>query len=341
MDMYRLPAEWEPQSAVQLTWPTPLSDWRDNIREINATYVEMATAIARYEKVLIVASAMCSIPTSLRRNKNVRMVREEYNDTWARDHAFISLVGDGEKPRLLNFKFNGWGMKFNYHLDNALNLSLWQDLGLKKNCSLGLNSDFVLEGGSIESDGCGTVFTTSQCLLAPNRNQPLTQKQIEIQLMLRLHARRIVWLDHGNLLGDDTDGHIDTIVRTAPDDTLLYIRCNNKRDPQHDDFQRLEKQLEELRTLDGKPYRLLPLPMPRALYDDDGERMPATYANFLVINGAVLVPTYNQTDNDQAAMRTIATAFPGRDIIGIDARQIIRQHGSIHCCTMQYPAGVF
>ena len=196
--------------------------------------------------------------------------------------------------------------------------------------------DFVLEGGSIESDGRGTIFTTTGCLLAPNRNQPLTKQQIEEELKRRLRADRVVWIDHGHLAGDDTDGHIDTLVRIAPHDTLLYIGCDDPDDEHYDDLKAMEQQLESLRTAEGKPYRLLRLPMADAI-SDDGERLPATYANFLVINGAVLVPTYGQPDNDSKAMGIIANAFPDREMIGIDSRTIIRQHGSIHCCTMQYP----
>ena len=197
----------------------------------------------------------------------------------------------------------------------------------------------MLEGGSIESDGRGTIFTTSQCLLAKNRNFPCKKSFIEAQLKAYLRAKRVVWLDHGNLIGDDTDGHIDTIVRTAPDDTLLYIGCNDADDEQFDDFWALEQQLMTLRTADGKPYKLLKLPMPEAIFDGQ-ERLPATYANFLIINGAVLCPTYNQPRKDVEAMKTIAQAYPGREVIGIDARTIIRQHGSVHCLTMQFPRGL-
>jgi agmatine/peptidylarginine deiminase len=207
------------------------------------------------------------------------------------------------------------------------------------------HDDFVLEGGSIESDGKGTVFTTEGCLMAPHRNQPLTRDEIEQELRFRLKAKRIVWLHHGALKGDDTDGHIDTIVRIAPDDTLLYHKCYDSGDEQYEDFQALEQELMSLRTIDGKPYRLIPLPQPVAIYqtvtDDDGlettERLPATYANFLIINGAVIVPTYGQPELDDAACNAIRDAFPDREIIPIDSRSIIRQHGSIHCCTMQIP----
>ena len=315
---YRLPAEWEPQSGVQLTWPHALTDWAPMLDEITETYRQMAAAIGRYEPVLIVE------PPS--------------NDTWARDHAFITLTDSSGKALLLDFKFNGWGEKFPADLDNAINRRLYDEgrvMGEYRDCL-----DFVLEGGSIESDGCGTVFTTSCCLLAPHRNQPLTREQIEDELKRRLYARRIVWIDHGQLTGDDTDGHIDTLVRICPDDTLLYVGCDDPHDEQYCELRLMEEQLLTLRTLDGRPYRLVKLPMPRPIRDDDGQRLPATYANFLVINGAVICPTYGQPDLDAEALQLIGQAFPGRDVVGIDSRTIIRQHGSIHCCTMQYPKGV-
>jgi agmatine/peptidylarginine deiminase len=201
------------------------------------------------------------------------------------------------------------------------------------------HDDFVLEGGSIESDGRGTVFTTSTCLLAPHRNQPLTKDEIETQLKKRLHAQRIVWIDYGLLEGDDTDGHIDTIVRIAPDDTLLYVGCDDTDDPQYESFRLLEEQLRTFRTNDGQPYRLICLPMPDALYED-GYRLPATYANFLIVNGAVIYPTYAQPAQDEEARTAIQAAFPQHRLIAIDARTIIRQHGSIHCLTMQVPEQV-
>lgn len=309
MNKRRMPAEWEPQSAVQLTWPHAQTDWAPMLAEITAVYEDMAREIRQREPLLIVDD----IP---------------HNDTWARDHGFITVEQDG-KLILLDFKFNGWGEKFPAELDNQINKHLF-DRGTVKG-TYEPHLDFVLEGGSIESDGQGTVFTTACCLMAPHRNQPLTQQQIEERLKLYLGAERIVWLNHGSLLGDDTDGHIDTLVRICPDDTLLYIGG----DDEHPDLYEMEKELQTLRTLDGRPYRLLRLPLPRPIYDE-GERLPATYANYLVVNGAVLVPTYNQPDLDAEAMRIVGQAFPDREIVGIDCRAVIRQHGSLHCCTMQY-----
>ena len=302
-------AEWEHQSMVQLTWPHEGTDWAPILDEITAIYENMASEIRKREPLLIVDS----IP---------------HNDTWTRDHGFITVEEDSVLF-LLDFKFNGWGEKFEAALDNEINKHLYEQ-GLVKG-TYEDHLDFVLEGGSIESDGKGTVFTTECCLMAPHRNQPLTKEEIEERLKEWLGAERIVWLQHGSLIGDDTDGHIDTLVRICPNDTLLYTGG----DKDHPDLAEMEKELQDLQTLDGKPYRLLKLPLPRPIYDD-GDRLPATYANYLIVNGAVLVPTYKQPDLDQEAMDVIQQAFPDREIVGIDCCAVIKQHGSLHCCTMQY-----
>ena len=354
-----MPAEWEHQSCVQLTWPHKDTDWAPILPEITAVYEQMAREISKREGLLIVAPEdLQSILTPL----TPHLLPLTSNDTWARDHGFITVV-EGSALHLLDFRFNGWGEKFEATLDNAINRHLY-DSGLVQG-TYEDHLDFVLEGGSIESDGKGTVFTTECCLMAPHRNQPLTKQEIEDRLKAYLGAERVVWIQHGSLIGDDTDGHIDTLVRICPDDTLLYIGG----DDDHPDLAEMEKELHELRTLDGKPYRLLKLPMPRPIYaplqtcdplqtsprggflpssegsgegcssEGSGEgpsRLPATYANYLVINGAVLVPTYAQPDLDAEAMRIIGQAYPDREIVGIDCRAVIRQHGSLHCCTMQY-----
>ena len=326
---WRLPAEWEPQWGVQLTWPHAKTDWAPILDEITATYHEIAREIAQRENLLIVA------PEEAQPIINFQLSNINSNDTWARDHGFITLTDDEGHHRLLDFCFNGWGEKFPAELDNAINRRLYDEGKLEGEYADCL--DFVLEGGSIESDGRGTVFTTTGCLLAPHRNQPLTKEEIENRLKRDLHAERILWIDHGNLTGDDTDGHIDTLVRICPDDTLLFMGCDNPDDEQYDELRLMEEQLKTFRTLEGKPYRLLKLPMPRPIYDGD-DRLPATYANFLVINDAVLCPTYAQPDLDAEALRIIGEAFPDREIVGIDCRSIIKQHGSLHCCTMQFPS---
>ncbi len=316
---YRLPAEWEPQSGIQLTWPHSHTDWAEMLPDIERVYRDIEREISLREQLLIVG------PPS--------------NDTWARDHGFITLISDTSlPPRLLDFKFNGWGEKFPSDLDNALNSRLYAEKRFQGEYVSCL--DFVLEGGSIESDGKGTILTTSCCLMAPHRNQPLTRDQIEVRLKELLCADRVLWLDHGMLTGDDTDGHIDTLARLCPDDTIIYIGCTDEHDEQYAELKLMKEQLATFRTVEGRPYHLVELPMPRPIYDEDGQRLPATYANFLILNGAVLCPTYNQPDVDSEALRIIAEVFPDREIVGIDCCPVIRQHGSLHCCTMQFPKGV-
>ena len=362
----RMLAEWEPQRMVQLTWPHKDTDWAPILPEITAVYEEMAREITKREPLLIVAPEdFPPLPSSLSHHPS-SIIHLPTNDTWARDHGFItveenitplpsSICPQPSSLRLLDFKFNGWGEKFEAKLDNEINKHLYDQGMVHGNYEDHL--DFVLEGGSIESDGKGTIFTTTCCLMAPHRNQPLSQAEIEVRLKEYLGAERVVWLNHGSLIGDDTDGHIDTLARICPNDTIVYTGG----DADHPDLALMEEELKTLRTIDGKPYRLLKLPLPRpitspapsqggeCLADSEcaspssplgrpGEvtRLPATYANYLIINGAVLVPTYAQPDLDAEAMRIIGEAFPDREIIGIDCRAVIKQHGSLHCCTMQY-----
>lgn len=340
---YMLPAEWEPQDGVMLTWPNQDTDWEPYLAEITATYVTLSQVIAARERLIVAAknaeevAALLQARLTKTEMANVTVVACDLNDTWARDHGPITLRSRNDGSlKLLDFKFNGWGEKFSWQKDDAITSTLYGK-GVFS-ATLENHRDFVLEGGSIESDGKGTVFTTAQCLLAPHRNQPLGETEIGETLMKDLGADRVVWLRHGNLVGDDTDGHIDTTVRICPDDTLLYVGCDDEADEQYADFKALEAELQALTTVDGKPYRLLKLPMPDRM-EFDGERLPATYANFLIINGAVIVPVYGQQEKDDEAKAAVAKAFPGREIVCVDASVIVRQHGSIHCLTMQLPEG--
>ena len=335
-----LPAEWHEQGAVQLTWPHPDTDWHSVLEDVCRCYTEMAKAIVARVHLIIVTPEPAHVRLQLqevmtaRELSRIAFCKAPTNDTWARDHGFITLLApDG--PRLLDFRFNGWGEKFPAELDNGINRRMMEQGILKGRYEDHL--DFVLEGGSIESDGEGTILTTSKCLLAPHRNQPLTKEQIEARLLASLHAERILWLDYGYLAGDDTDSHIDTLARLCPDHTIAYVRCLDEDDEHHAELAKMEAQLQSFRTLKGEPYRLVPLPMAKAAYDEDGTRLPATYANFLVTNGAVLMPTYGNPDTDLEAKSQLAKAFPRHDIVGIDCRTLITQHGSLHCCTMQYP----
>lgn len=339
---YYLPAEWHRQQFVQLTWPHEDTDWNYMLEEVEECFTEIAKAISCREKLVVVSPKKSKVEKRLKKAgatmNNISVISIMSNDTWARDHAFITMVSKDERElQLLDFCFNGWGKKFEAGLDNCINRALYGSGVIKGEYRDMLN--WVLEGGSIESDGNGTLLTTSHCLLAPNRNS-LQRYNLESALREIFCCDRVLWLDYGNLIGDDTDGHIDTIARFAPDDTIVYMQYDENDTEQHYDLKMMEEQLKEFRTSDGKPYRLLPLPSPAPIYDEEGMRLPATYANFLVINGTVLYPTYNQPNNDKRAGEILREAFPDLEIVGIDCRALIKQHGSLHCVTMQYPATI-
>ena len=335
-----MPAEWHEQSAVQLTWPHSATDWRPILEDVTRCYLQMAKAISAHERIIIVTPEPAHVRQLLgealptRNLSRISFCKASTNDTWARDHGFITLLApDG--PHLLDFKFNGWGEKFPADLDNQICRRMAEQGILQGQYEDHL--DFVLEGGSIESDGLGTILTTSKCLLAPHRNQPLTQAQIEERLLASLHAERILWLDHGYLAGDDTDSHIDTLARFCSEDTIAYVQCLDPNDEHYTELHLMETQLQTFRTMEGQPYHLIPLPMAEAVYDEDGTRLPATYANFLIINGTILMPTYGNSVTDARAEEQLRKAFPHHGVIGIDCRPLITQHGSLHCCTMQFP----
>jgi len=336
----RLPAEWEEQDGVLLAWPHEETDWRDCLREAERVYARIAEAIGRFERVLILAPRRVAIEQKLRRMgvrpDGIEILEMEYNDTWMRDYGPVTVLEKG-KPLLLDFGFNGWGLKFAADLDNRVTRRLHKAgaFGATPMETAGL----ILEGGSIESDGRGTILTTAECLLNPNRNPHLSREEIEAELSRLLGADRFLWLNHGFLAGDDTDSHIDTLARLCPGDTIVHVSCDDRYDPHFEAMEAMTDELEGFATRDGRPYRLLPLPWPAPRRDRKGRRLPATYANFLVVNGAVLVPTYRD-EKDGAALEIIGDAFPGREIIGIDCLPLILQHGSLHCVTMQIPKGV-
>lgn len=332
---YFLPAEWHPQSFIQLTWPHQGTDWSYMLDEVEECFLNLAREIASRQPLLLVAPEFPKALENFEFKENVFYMECPTNDTWARDHGFISLLNEQEEVRLVDFCFNGWGMKFAACKDNLINSQLVKGSllnGTYQNCR-----NFVLEGGSIESDGEGTLLTTSLCLLAPNRNDTLDKQEIEDYLKKSFNLKQVLWLDHGYLAGDDTDSHIDTLARLCPDHTICYVQCTDTEDEHYTELKKMEEQLKEFRTLDNEPFRLLGLPMPEAIFDEDGERLPATYANFLIMNDAVLYPTYDQPENDRKAACVLQEAFPGKEIVGVDCRALIKQHGSLHCVTMQYP----
>ncbi len=334
-----LPAEWAPQSGIQLTWPHAGTDWAHMLTEVQACFAAIAREIAQRELLLIVTPEPEEVKKQISATvnmQNVRFMECETNDTWARDHGAITML-DAEGASLLDFMFNGWGLKFASDKDNLITRQAVESGFLNGRYVNRLG--FVLEGGSIESDGLGTLLTTSECLLSPNRNGQMSRDEIEDYLCSVFHLKQVLWLDHGYLAGDDTDSHVDTLARFCSPDTIAYVQCTDTQDEHYEALHQMEEQLKNFCTLNGTPYRLLALPMVDKI-EEEGERLPATYANFLIMSDAVLYPTYRQPENDQRAKEVLQEAFPEYEIVGIDCRALIKQHGSLHCVTMQYPAGV-
>lgn len=306
----RLPAEWEDCfTSVMIARPHAATDWAPMLDEVSSCYDSLVAAIAE--------AGMEIIETG-----------DNTNDTWTRDYGPIT-VEDGPALRLFDFTFNGWGMKFAADRDNLVNSRLFTETVNRRG--------FVLEGGSIESDGRGTLMTTSRCLLSPNRNAQLGRDDIEEYLKAEFGLEQVLWVDHGFLEGDDTDSHIDTLARLAPHDTIIYCGAGNETGSQHDSLVAMARQLCSFTTPDRRPFNLIELPLPDPIFDDEGERLPATYANYLATPDAILMPTYGQPRNDRLAADTLRIVYGDRRIITVDCRALIRQHGSLHCATMQLP----
>ncbi len=336
-NIVRFPAEWELQQAVMLAWPHEQTDWAYMLNEVEDCYEQIARAIVRYSKLLIVAPVTSNVRLRLNDcdQENLFFFDVDTNDTWTRDYGVITTLQPDGTPIYNDFCFNGWGLKFASNYDNLVTRKMVFSniLNGKYHNELG----FVLEGGSIESDGQGTILTTRECLLSPNRNGDLTRKQISTHLKEVLGAKKVLWLDHGALEGDDTDSHIDTLARLAPHNTIVYVGCDDKTDSHYEELVAMRADLQAMRNINGEPFNLVELPLPDAIYDEDGERLPATYANFLILNDAVLLPIYGQPKKDFLAEQIMKIVFPDHEIISIDCNALIKQHGSLHCATMQFP----
>ena len=335
--------EWAEQSAVFIAWPYAEGDFMPWLAAVEQTYRHIAVEVARRERLIVACRSddhRESIEAVLKADgvelRQVRFVIMPYNDVWVRDTAPLSVQGQSG-ARLLDFRFNGWGGKYEHADDAAIARNLHGSGAL--GCTALDAVDFVLEGGSIETDGAGTLLTTTRCLLNPNRNPSLSKSQIQAQLAERLGAEQVLWLEHGHAEGDDTDAHIDTLARFCSPEIIAYTACEQPDDPLYAEFATMAVQLATFRNVDGRPYRLVPLPIPAPIRSEEGDRLPATYANFLIINDAVLVPVYNDPA-DRVALERLADCFPGRDIIAIDCVPLIRQYGSLHCMTMQFPSSI-
>jgi len=339
--MLRFPAEWEPQSAILIAWPHAGTDWAERLDAVEGTYVALVVAITRFEPVLVCAAdpaieARARALLAVAGCDPARLHFEvlAYDDTWLRDSGPITLRDDGGGFRLLDFHFTAWGGKFAASLDDQIVRTLhargrFRDAQRER-------MDFALEGGAIETDGCGTLLSTWRCL--HERHPGLARDIVTARLEAWLNQERTLWLENGYLEGDDTDAHIDTLARFAARDAIVYQGCQDPLDEHHRELGAMAAELAAFRTAEGKPYRLHELPWPQPIIDG-GRRLAASYANFLIVNGAVLMPAYGDPADADAAV-VLATAFPDREIVPVPCRPLIWQNGSLHCLTMQLPQGL-
>jgi len=326
-------AEWERQRCVLMSFPHEETDWaKEDLNAALSPFIRIAQAIAYKEAVYIICKAKEKISSMFCSTRNLTFIEIPTNDTWIRDYGYISIEENGE-TKLLDFTFDGWGGKFDAALDNRVNSILHQKgyMGITPLEHI----DFVLEGGSVESDGRGTILTTSQCLCNPNRNGGLTKEAVEEHLKEYLGTKRVLWLNHGYLAGDDTDSHIDTLARFTDAQTIAYVKCDDPGDEHYHALSLMEEELKNFRQPNGEPYRLVPLPMCEARYNTKGERLPATYANFLITNDALVFPTYSDTQNDRKAEEVFRELFPSKEMIPVNCLKLIEEGGSLHCSTMQ------
>lgn len=339
-DAVRFPAEWEPQSAVLIAWPHDGTDWAERLGEVEETYIALVAAIARFERVVICvadddvqAYARARLSSARIDMDRVAFVEVPYDDTWLRDSGPITLLAQ-RGFRLLDFRFTGWGGKFEASLDDRLIEALDSKHVFRDADTQPI--DFALEGGAIDTDGAGTLLTTWQCL--HERHPDKSREELTAKLSDWLAQERVLWLDHGYLEGDDTDAHIDTLARFAAADAIVFQACDDTADSHYAELNAMADEIAALRTSDGKPYRLFPLPWAKPIVDG-GRRLAASYANFLIVNGAVLMPAYGDAA-DAAATAVLEKAFPDREIVPVPCRPLIWQNGSLHCITMQLPEGV-
>ncbi len=331
--MRRLKAEWERHKLILLAFPHEETDWAKDgkLQEATTPFLKISQAIAYSQSVYILCKEKSKIEELFCSKRNITFIECDFNDTWVRDYGALSIEEDGQN-KLLDFRFDGWGGKFEAKLDDEVNTCL------SKRGYFGVTPlervDYVLEGGSIDSDGEGTILTTTECLCNPNRNGGKSKSEVEEVLKEKLGAKRVLWLDSGYIAGDDTDSHIDTLARFVSKDMIVYQSCEDSSDEHYQALKEMEKELKRFKTADGKPYNLVALPMPKAIFKD-GFRLPATYANFLITNYSVIVPTYQDKANDKEVVEIFKELFPKREIIPIDATKLITQGGSIHCSTMQ------
>lgn len=318
----RIPAEWEEQEALIVVFPPAKSDWAHSLKEIHLTYLEFIEKIAHFQKCMVICEDKKVLATALPSLQNIELIEMQTNDTWIRDFGGINVYKNG-KRQTYDFIFNAWGNKFEASMDNGITQKLFDEGYLSGKLK---NFDFVLEGGSIDSNGHGVMLSTAYCLFEENRNPKLSKKKIKKILMKLFGLKELIILKHGALMGDDTDSHIDTLARFVNKNTIAYVKCYDKEDVHYKELRKMEKELHKT------GFDLVPLPLPHAKHFND-HRIPATYMNFVLLNNAVLVPTYSDA-YDEEVLHTFRELFPKREVVGIESSILIREHGSLHCASM-------
>lgn len=329
---YRLLPEWAHQASVLIVIPPMESDWAYCYEDVLTFYIRLIDLVSDHQHTTVTYTDL-AIESKLPKKASIDYFHIPTNDTWVRDFGPITVRDDRDLV-FLDFGFNGWGLKFASDLDNQFTKALKAQSFSAYSYQL---ADMVLEGGSIEYDDNGTLMTTSECLLSPNRNPWLTKADVEERMKSWFGVEQVLWLDHGYLAGDDTDSHIDTLARFCTADTIAYVQCCDPKDEHYEALRAMEEQLKTFRDKEGNPYRLVPLPMTDPIFDaEDGHRLPATYANFLIMNDVVIMPTYGDP-HDSLAQQQLQSCFIDKKVVTIDCSVLIRQHGSLHCSTMQIP----
>jgi agmatine deiminase len=338
---YRFPAEWEPQEGVWLSWPSNRATWPDHWASVQKTFAEMTLQFSQRETVFINidATQKGSVERLIKELEDelgmlrgsVQYFDHKTDDAWVRDHGPIYLCKSESQERLISdWQYNAWGGKFPFERDNKIPSLIAKAQGLPR-----VGESLVLEGGSLETNGVGDLLVTTDCLLNPNRNPKLSKKEIELALVEGLGVKKVHWLN-GCIEGDDTDGHIDNLVRFYSPNGLLVASAPNSNDVNHQILNRLKRECEDLILSTGQSPEIILLPLPDPVYEH-GQRLPMSYLNFFIGNGAVFVPSYGQTKPDAAAADILASAYPEREIIPIDCQNLIREGGALHCLTQQVP----
>jgi len=341
-----MPAEWEPHRATYLVWPHNRDTWPGKFELIPPIFAQIAAAIASFEPVRILVEDEMQIASVRAMIRNaaapgggpVRMDRIELlpiatNDSWIRDFGpiFVNARVDGGAQIALDFRFNSWGEKYgDFHLDDAVPRRLGNRYGFEV-----IEAGMVLEGGSIDVNGAGVVLTTDSCLLNKNRNPNIGRGEIEECLKVYLGAMQVLWLGDG-IAGDDTDGHVDDLARFVAPETIITVVEQDPVDANYHALQNNLRRLRSMRDANGRPFRIETIPMPPALFHE-GTRLPASYANFYIVNGGVIMPTFG-CDADSIARATLKRVFPGRRVVGIPSTDLVWGLGAIHCLTQQHPA---